>query len=344
MKVIADSAIPYLKGVLEPYADVTYLPASGIDADAVRQADALLVRTRTRCDKGLLEGSRVKFVATATAGTDHIDISWCAANGIETASAPGCNACGVVQYLYTALFQMAEVRGIRLKGKRLGIIGAGNVGGRVAAMAGLFGLEPIVCDPPRAALEGGEGFASLDELLACSDIVTLHVPLDDTTRSMVDANFFRRMLKKAIFVNASRGEILVEGDLLGFLDKFAAVSLDVWRNEPDIDRTLADAVDIATPHIAGYSLAGKVNATKATVRAFARFAKIQALESFDPAESMDRELLYRKLDVSAVSQSELARRLIDIYPIASDSAALKSAPQLFEKLRTEYQYRAELYV
>lgn len=343
MKIVVDSAIPYIKGVLEPYADVVYLKGQEIGPSDVADADALLVRTRTRCDSRLLGGSSVRFVATATAGIDHVDVKWCRSAGIRTVNAPGCNAWAVVQYLYTSLFYVAENAGIRLSGKRIGIIGAGNVGGRAASLARAFGLEPIICDPPRAAVEGKAGFTELGDLLESSDIVTLHVPLDESTYHLADANFFRRMPKKAIFVNASRGETSDESSLISSRDGLSALILDVWPNEPAVSESLMRCADIATPHIAGYSLAGKLNATAAAVRAFAEFYGIEELRHFDPASAFDVHDVYRNLDLKG-TQSEIAAHLLDIYDIEKDSGALKASPDRFEQLRTQYHYRTEFYV
>lgn len=343
MKIIIDDEIPYIKGVLEPYADVAYMKGDAISADSVKDADALMVRTWTVCDEKLLAHSSVRFVATATAGMNHIDTGWCGRNGIIAANAPGCNPMGVVQYLFTSLFYVAELKGIRLEGRRLGIIGAGNIGGKVAALAGAFGMVPIVCDPPRAAAEGGAGFHDLRELLEMSDIVTLHVPLYRGTYKMADDNFFRKMPKNTIFVNASRGDVVDERALLSARESLSALVLDVWHNEPNVSRTLVESADVSTPHIAGYSLAGKLNATAAVVRAFADFAGIGSLKDFYPSGGFGKDDVSRRLDISG-SQSEIARRMLDIFPIEQESRLLKAAPGDFGRLRTEYHYRSEFYV
>ena len=343
MKIIVDDEIPYIKGVLEPYADVEYIPGNLIVRESLSGADALLVRTWTVCDEKLLSGSGVRFVATATAGINHIDTDWCRRNGIITANAPGCNAMGVVQYLFTSLFHVAEKKGIVLKGKKLGIIGAGNIGGRAAALAGRFGMVPVVCDPPRAAAEGPEGFCSLDELLGVSDIVTLHVPLYKGTYKMADAKFFSKIPKNAIFVNASRGDVVDEDALLAVRDRLSALILDVWHDEPRVSEKLIASADVSTPHIAGYTLAGKLNATAAVVRAFARFASIPQLEVFYPVGNFAADDVSRHLDISG-SQEEIARRLSDIFPVEAESSLLKGSPGEFGRLRSEYRYRAEFYV
>ena len=250
---------------------------------------------------------------------------------------------GVVQYLFTALFYAAEMKKISLRGRRLGIIGAGNIGGRVAAMAGKFGLVPLVCDPPRAAAEGPGGFCELEDLLSVSDIVTLHVPLYSGTYKMAGTNFFSKMRKNTIFVNASRGDVVDEDALMQARDGFSALIMDVWHNEPHVSPEVIEAADISTPHIAGYSLAGKLNATAAVVRAFADFAGIPELKDFYPDSGHGREEVSRFLDTGG-SQEELARRLVDIFPIGRESMKLKAEPGDFGRLRTEYRYRTEFYV
>lgn len=343
MKVVIDEAIPYIRGVIEPFADVEYCSGREIDREKAKDADALIVRTRTRCGRELLDGTSVRLVVTATAGKDHIDEEWCAGSGIRTASVPGCNAAGVVQYFFTSLFWMAETLGIGLKGRRIGVVGAGNVGGRIAAIAPLFGFETAVCDPPRAAREGSSGFVPLEALLDSSDIVTLHVPLDASTRGMADANFFHRMRKKAIFVNASRGEVADDAALAAFRDRFAALALDVWNGEPHVSADLVASADVATPHIAGYSLAGKVNATVGAVRAFASFYGIGELAGYFPAD-VRRDGLSRRLEIAGKDQASVAAALTDLYPVWRDSDALKGNVDGFERLRTEYQFRTEFYV
>lgn len=177
MKIICDSHIPFLNGVLEPYADVVYLPGGRITRDDVLDADALVVRTRTRCDANLLEGTKVRFIATATIGFDHIDTGWCESNGIAWTNAPGCNSWSVQQYMGSLLANMSQRMGFDCKQKTLGVVGVGNVGSKVARLAALLGFRVLLCDPPRSRREGSNGFVSLDEIIGNCDIITCHVPL-----------------------------------------------------------------------------------------------------------------------------------------------------------------------
>ena len=154
MKIVADQAIPFLKGVFEPYAEVIYKKGGEIGPDDVRDADALITRTRTRCDAALLEGSKVKLISSSTIGTDHVDIPWCDAHGILIRNAAGCNAGGVMEYVICAIYAVASRKAIKLAGKTIGIVGVGNVGRRVDSVAKRLGFKTLLCDPPRAAAEG----------------------------------------------------------------------------------------------------------------------------------------------------------------------------------------------
>ena len=232
MKIIADSAIPFLQGVLEPWAEVRYLPGAEIAPEEVRDADALLIRTRTRCDERLLGGSRVRLIATATIGFDHIDTAWCAAHGIRVCTAAGCNARGVLQWAGAVLAHLARTQGWQPAGRTLGVVGVGHVGSLVKEYAETWGFRVLCCDPPREAREHC-GFLPLEEVARQADILTFHTPLDDTTRRMAGDALFARMKPGAVILNSSRGEV-VDGAAL--LRSGLACVLDVWEHEPAIDR------------------------------------------------------------------------------------------------------------
>ena len=341
MKIVADIDVPFLSGVFEPYGNVIYKKGLEISREDVIDADALIVRTRTRCDASLLEGTSVKMIATATIGTDHIDLDYCRNAGIEVANAAGCNAGGVMQYVFSALYGVAARKGIKIEGSTIGIIGVGHVGGKVEAMAEHLGFRVLKCDPPRALAEGPEGFCSLEYLLAESDIVTLHVPLDDNTRKMANPAFFTLMKPGSIFINASRGEVVDEGALLEALPKLGAVVIDTWNNEPDVNEELVDVVDIATPHIAGYTFQGKQNGTALSVRAVARHFALDELYDFFPVSDMpDHEPVL--LDLQGKSQGEIAAVFQYNYPIFTDDFRFRMEPGKFERFRSEYQYRREI--
>lgn len=312
--LVADRDIPFLTGVLEAWFDVRYLPGREIGPAEVHDAAALLVRTRTRCDAALLEGSSVRLIATATIGTDHIARDYCASRGIAVAAAPGCNAAAVAQYVMAAL----RTLGLDKPGTTIGIVGAGHVGSLVAESARKAGLRVLLNDPPREAAEGPAGFAPLPELLEKSDIVTLHIPLWPENRDFADAAFFAQLRPGASFINASRGEVVDEDALLASRTKLDRLVVDVWKNEPDINLALLAAADIATPHIAGYSIQGKINGTQAVVRAVGESFGIESLKSF------------------VVKDIALPQ---EPYDILADDAALRRDPASFEFLRSHYRYR-----
>jgi erythronate-4-phosphate dehydrogenase len=343
MKIVADMHIPFLKGVFEPYATVVYKDGREITHEDCLDADVLITRTRTRCNADLLDGTSVKMISTATIGTDHIDLPWCASHGIEVYNAAGCNAGGVMDYVFSALYGVAARKKIPLQQAKLGIVGVGHVGKKVERMGRKLGFEILRCDPPRAAKEGPEGFCTLDELLAEAHVVTLHTPLDETTRGMAGDDFFAKIRPGAIFINAARGEVVDESALLRARPKLGALVIDTWCNEPDINQRLLIECDVATPHIAGYSYQGKQNGTAMAVRAVARRYGIRALEDFYP-ETEDLDLHPVLLDAEGKSQGEIASMLQYNYPIFTDDFLFRSSPASFEKLRSEYNYRREFYI
>lgn len=323
-KIVIDSAVPYIRGVFEPWFKVEYAPGAAIDAAMVRDAAALVIRTRTKCNAALLEGSAVEVIATATIGMDHIDIPWCDAHGIAAFNAPGCNADAVMEYVFAALnvFEKRAVAAGRasLKGATLGVIGVGQVGHRVAEMGRKRGFKVLENDPPLQAAGTSRTLVGLDTLLEQSDIVTIHIPLWQQNRNFASAAFFEKIKPGAIFINASRGGIVDEDALLAVRGKLGGVAIDVWKGEPDINPALLEAADIATPHIAGYSVVGKINGTVASVRHVGEHFGIPELAGFKIEHS------YKPYD-------------IDAYDILADDAALRANPAAFESLRTHYRLR-----
>lgn len=343
IKIIVDDAVPFIKGVFEPYADVVYKAGKEICHEDLVDVDAMVIRTRTKCDSALLEGTPVKFIATATIGTDHIDFPYCDEKGIVVRNAAGCNAGGVMNYVFSALYGVASRKAVRLDGSKLGIVGVGNVGSRVDRVAGYLGFKVLKNDPPRMAAEGPEGFCPLDYLLQNADVVTMHVPLDETTKGMCNDSFFDMMKPGTIFINASRGEVVDEAALKRAIPKLGPVIIDTWNNEPDIDRELMDMVDIATPHIAGYSYQGKQNGTAAAVRSLSRFFGFDDLYEFFPkTEIVDLQAV--KLDLKGKTQGEITSVLQYNYPIFTDDFMLRMDPGNFERMRSNYQYRREFYI
>ena len=337
MKIVADENILLLKGVFEPYAEVVYAPADAICSALLKDADALLIRTRTRCDAKLLAHSSVRFIATATVGADHIDADYCRQNGIAVFSAAGCNAAAVAQYVMTALLATELLTGKNIQERTLGIIGVGNIGRLVSALAVHLGMSVLLNDPPRAAREGTTGFVTLEELLQRADSVTLHVPLTDHTRNLAGNAFFEQLQHGSAFINTSRGEVTDERALLHHRKKLGAVILDVWQNEPHIHRATLAAADIATPHIAGYSIQGKSNATTMVVRALAAFFDIDALKNFTATFAAEKT----NIDIPC-DKNRLRALLTAAYPIFEDDKLLRAQPQNFEQLRNKYPLRNEV--
>lgn len=276
MKIVCSSTLAYPREAFETLGDVTVLPDRSIGPDDVRDAELLIVRSTTQINARLLEGSRVRFVGTATIGTDHMDIGWMESHGVRWCFAPGCNANSVSEYMTSAWLLLGVRHGIALRGKTVGVIGVGNVGTRVAAKAAALGMNVLQNDPPRQRAEGGP-FCSLDELLAGSDIVTLHVPLTDSgpdrTRGMVDESFFRRMRPGALFFNCARGPVVVNDALIQARGRgtVSRAVLDTWDPEPAFPRELLRIAEIGTPHIAGHSFEGKVMGTWQVYEAACRF-------------------------------------------------------------------------
>ncbi len=349
LKIIIDNKIPLLRGLFETLADVEYMQGNLINRDMVRDADALLIRTRTRCNADLLEGSRVRFIGTATIGTDHIDTDWCCENNIHVASAPGCNSESVKQYICSALAYLSLKYRIDPKQTSLGIIGVGNVGSKVLEMAKVLGFKVLLNDPPKERMGAKYDFISLDELLRKSDIVSLHVPLSlsgkDKTYRMAGREFFKGMKKNSVLINTSRGEIVEEDVLLGFLknQRLRSAVLDVWTDEPDTNTLLLEEADIATAHIAGYSADGKAMGSKMVVRQLAEFFDLP-LKNWEPGNIIPPE--NPLIDLSGVKgdiTGIISRAVFHTYNIEYDSLLLKNNPGKFEQLRGYYRYRREFH-
>ena len=348
MKIVCDNKIPFIRGVFEPWAEVVYLPGAETTPAVVRDADAVVTRTRTRCDAALLAGSSVRVVASATIGYDHIDTAWCEAHGILWRNAPGCNSSSVKQYIAAVLCTLARRHGLRLDALTLGVVGVGNVGSKVAEAAALLGMRVLLCDPPRARAEGAEGFVDLDTLVAQSDIVTLHVPLlregEDATWHLFDEARLAAMRPDQFLINSSRGPVVDGAALRAALQAKAlrGAVLDVWEGEPEPDRALMALLDIATPHIAGYSADGKANGTRMSVRTVAAVLGLP-LADWRPADiPAPAQPLEFSLDASGKSRQEvLSEAILHTYDILADYRALRAHPERFEQLRGDYPVRRE---
>lgn len=349
IKIIADNEIPFLKGVLEPFVEIEYYKGSEITKNIVQDADALIVRTRTKCNEELLKGSNVKFIGTATIGFDHIDTSYCTSNGIKWINAPGCNSSSVQQYLTSALLTLAKLKNLDLDKMTIGIVGVGNVGSKVKKIAKILGLKILLNDPPRERIEGSKKYTSLNHLIEESDIITFHVPLNrngiDKTFHLADEVFFRKIIGGKILINTSRGEVIETSALKNAIriGKVTASILDVWENEPYIDLDLLRMVDIATPHIAGYSVEGKANGTSLCVNAINKFFNLGLADNWFP-ENIPMPIDGIKLDIECKNRSLqdiFCEIIFSTYDIKTDDIKLRKSPETFEEQREKYPIRRE---
>jgi len=352
MLVVADRQIPFLRGVLEPYADVVYLDGGSISPADVKHADALLVRTRTQCDSALLQASQVRFVGSATIGTDHFDIPWLESQKISWANAPGCNANAVTQYVVAALLTIAVRHGISLEGKVLGVVGVGAVGARVAVAAKILGMKVLLNDPPRVEREGRRcGCEGINSLLRQCDFITFHTPLTTEgkhpTWRMANGSFLSKLSPHTWLINSSRGSV-VDNTALRIALRSNSISgavLDVWEDEPNnIDQELLNLLEIGTPHIAGYSVEGKANGTSQIVQALARNLAIEDLQKWSVPSEVLNAIPGGVVQIDADKGSDelvLHEAVMHSYDIISDDATLRQDTTSFEDQRSHYSYRRE---
>ncbi len=347
MKIVADDKIPFLKGVLEPYSNLRYLPDFLITNKEIRDADAIIIRTVTKCNDKLLEGTAVKFIASASIGFDNIDTEYCRKYNITWTNAPGCNSSSVQQYIASALLHFAKHHSFRLSNKTLGIVGVGNVGKKVAGLATTLGMNVLLNDPPRERVEGKKDFDILEQILTESNIISLHVPLTkkgiDKTYHMVDKQFLQKMNPGCYIINSSRGSVINELDLMKVVQsgKPGGVILDVWEHEPDINPELLNLIDIGTPHIAGYSQEGKANGTSMSVRAISKFFNLE-LDKWFPENIPQPDNPEIEVDCTGKSEEDIIREIIhSTYSIEKDDARLRQSPEKFEDIRGKYPVRRE---
>lgn len=349
MKVVIDNKIPFIKNVLEYYADVEYLEGSKITKERLQDTNALIIRTRTKCNAELLENTKVKFIASATIGYDHIDIQYCNSKGIKWVNAPGCNSGSVMQYMASALLHYAHQNNIDLKDRVLGVIGVGNVGSKIVKLSEILDMRVILNDPPKVRKEGLCGFLSLDSVLREADIITFHVPLigtgEDKTYHIADKHFFERCNKGTIIINTSRGEVIDSVSLKVELGsgRLSGTILDVWENEPNIDTELLELASIATPHIAGYSADGKANGTKMAVQQFSRFFDL-GLDDWEP-DDIPR---VKEPDIFCDGRNKSFQEILTeicllTYPIETENTWLRDDYKKFESYRGYYPLRREYF-
>ena len=331
MKFVVDQAIPFLRGVLEKWGEVSYLAGVSITAEDVRDADALIVRTRTRCNASLLEGSRVKFIATATIGFDHIDLKYCAEHDIKVVTSAGCNARGVLQWVSAVLRHLSLTQGWMPQQRTLAIVGVGHVGSLVKEYSESWGFRVVCCDPPREEREH-LGFLSLEEVARQADIITFHTPLADDTRHMINRELLSWLKPDAVVLNSSRGEVL---DTEALVEDGHPCAMDVWEHEPNISREILERAIITTPHIAGYSEQGKAIATSMALQQLGRHFGLP-FEGWYPAEAAPQR-------PCPISWEEMCQQMGEVYDIVGESQALKQHPDQFEWMRDHYNYRSEFF-
>lgn len=330
MKIVIDDKIPYIReAIAKMPVEAVYKRGSEINCDDVREADALIVRTRTRCDAKLLSDSRVRFIATATIGYDHIDTEYLRRAGISWANCPGCNASAVGQYLHSVLLLLQRDFGLDLRSATIGIVGCGHVGTQVRKEAESLGMRVLVNDPPL----GAEDFVPLETIEREADVISFHVPMVKTGRyptlRLADDEFFCRLTKRPFIVNTCRGGVVDEAALKAALEsgRIRQAVIDTWENEPSIDIDLLNKVYIGTPHIAGYSADGKVNADNMALDALCRFFGMESPGMITPP-SLPSDFVY-------------TGDPLQLYNPMTDSDRLKANPTGFEAQRGDYPLRRE---
>jgi len=350
MKIVADENIPFIRECFGSAGECLTCPGRKITSQIIKDADALIVRSITKVDEKLLAGAKVKFVGTATIGFEHIDVDYLSKNKISFSSAPGSNANSVAEYITSALLNLADKYKFDISKKSIGIVGIGNVGGRVEKRAKALGMKIVLNDPPLQRKTGDEKYRPIDEIFDC-DIVTLHTPLAsrgaDKTYHLADEVFFKSLKKDAIFINTSRGGVhdttaLKKAITIG---KIRACVLDVWGNEPNIDIELLDMVDFGTPHIAGYSYDGKVAGMIMIYKAFCKFFGIEpknTIADFLPRPEIERIVI-------SEDKKPLLTAVNKLYDIRNDDAKLRRIKSetadnrgaFFDSLRKNYHIRRE---
>lgn len=355
MHIVADENIPLLDEFLGELGRLTRLPGRLIDATSVADADVLLVRSVTRVSARMLAGTRVRFVGTCTIGTDHLDLPGLAAAGIQVASAPGCNAQGVVEYVLSCLLTLAERSGCAWQDRVVGIVGVGEVGSRLATTLQALGMQTLLCDPPRAE-RGEPGFIELDELIERSEVISCHVPLTTggphATRHLFDESRLTKLQPGSWLINSSRGPVIDNAALRRLLAqrRDLLVALDVWEHEPLVDPQLAELCALATPHIAGYSLDGKLRGTAQIYQALCGFLQVPARLSLDQLAPRSGVGEWQ-VEGGTPGDWALSKALRLVYDVRDDDARLRamlgaaqsdqSSREGFDSLRKDYPLRRE---
>lgn len=355
--ILIENKIPFIKNRLEQVARVKYLAPDEFTPQAVANADAMIIRTRTHCDKQLLQNSSVKFIATATIGTDHIDLNWCNDNGITVKNAPGCNAPAVAQYVWASILKL----GIKPKKSTIGIVGYGNVGKIVADYANQLGAKVLLCDPPLQEQNVSTPYPllPLEEMIPLCDIISLHTPLTKSgkhpTHHLINESRLDLFKNGSTLINAARGPIVQTIPLYRAINqKYLNAIIDCWEHEPIINLSLLRETKIATPHIAGYSLEGKQRATRMAIEATLQHFSLPSIDLSDLAGPYTSKKITAKQILDSYDPIKDTKQLFSIVPVdlTFNTNVLRQplldyprSPQLFsknfERLRSEYNYRPE---
>jgi erythronate-4-phosphate dehydrogenase len=354
VKIVADANIPFVSECFSSIGDVTVVSGREMTASTVADADCLLVRSVTRVDCQLLAESRVCFVGTATIGFEHIDVDFLAKQNIGFSSAPGSNANSVAEYVVAAILEAAKKHKFQLEGKSIGIVGVGNVGSRVEQKAKALGMKVYLNDPPLQRESGDAKYLPIEKLYGC-DIVTLHTPLSfegiDKTFHLADERFFKSLKGGGIFLNTSRGGVVDTAALKGAIrsGRVKSAVLDVWEDEPNIDAELLEMVDIGTPHIAGYSLDGKVAGLIVIYKVACEYFGVE--EKFETGSFLPEPIEPQlEIELADVGEQETLRETVEkIYSILEDDSRLRwildrppgKRGKFFDGLRRDYPVRRE---
>lgn len=346
LKILADTHIPFLKGVAEHLGEVEYLPGNLFTREAIMDKDALIVRTVTHFGEEILENTAVKLICSATIGYDHIDTQYCDNNNVAWRTAPGCNANSVEQYVTASLLWLANKYQFTLSEKTIGIVGVGNVGTKVEAACRKLGMRVLLNDPPRAENEGNVNgaFVDLDTIQQEADIITFHTPLIKSGRyatyHMADDSFLQGVTMKPFIINAARGAVTDNQALKRALKKgsISGVVMDCWEKEPDIDRELLAMADIATPHIAGYSADGKWTATKMSIENILNFFELDINPLFNEKPEPSQPVIDLR---QIATDKQLAHAVWHSYDPVKETEKLKAEPEKFYWFRSNYPLRRE---